>query len=152
MLSTLGRLLKFGLLLGSLRSLSSAAELQRAARTRVRATQCAAWALLSGILALLAGFGALLLWISPALRPLLLAGVAAALALAGFALHNRARTLRREATIILGASTRNIRHDLSVVGEVFHRKRSAPANCAQCGGRMQTSDRTRTCKCPAPED
>jgi hypothetical protein len=135
MLEILGRLINSGLCLMTLRSLGLAADLQRCARMQVKAARYTAIGALSGVLALLAGFGAILLAVSPGSRPTLL-GVASSLLALGAALFlYRARILRRSNSRLLIASLQSIRSDLAIILKVFDQDHG---NCSRCRDRTQS--------------
>ena len=139
MLAALGYILRHGLRLMSLRSLGLASALRRCTHARVRAVQCMVLAGVSAALSLIAGVGALLLWIDPHLRPALLAGVAALLALIGIALLFHARTLKRSTEQVLSESALALLADLSILRRLMR----AGSACAQ-SARSNPSPGART--------
>lgn len=136
MLAALSRLLKDGLCLMSLRSLGLIAAMQRYSGAQIRAAQYTALAALSGVLALLIGVGAIVLSVSPDLRPLLLGGLAGLLGLGAVVLRHRARSLRRNPAPPLIASLQSIRNDLAIIRTMFDRDND---HCSRCKDRAQTA-------------
>lgn len=134
MLAALARMLRGGLGLMSLRSLGLVSTLRRCARARVRAMQYTVLAGVSATLSLLAGLGALLLWIDPGLRPMLLAAVAVLLALVGIGLLHHARSLRQSTERLFSESALAVLTDLSILRRMMRSGRA----CAQ-GASAQTS-------------
>jgi hypothetical protein len=129
MLAVLGRLLKNGLCLMSLRSLGLAADLRRCTRMQIKAARYTAMGTLSGVLAILAGFGAILLWVSPSLRPALLACASFLLALGAVLSLYRGRALRRSNSRLLLTALQSIQTDLLIIRKMFDQD---PDDCSQC--------------------
>jgi len=136
MLALLSRLLRSGLYLMSLRSLGLVAELQHCSRMHIRAARYTALAALSGTLAFLAGFGAILLSVSPNVRPLLLAATALFLALSGALLLRQARALKRNTGSLLITSLQSIQGDLATIRKMFDQD---PGDCPRCGDRAKAA-------------
>jgi hypothetical protein len=124
MLAALGYILRHGLRLMSLRSLGLASALRRCTHARVRAVQCTVLAGVSAALSLIAGVGALLLWVDPNLRPALLAGVAALLGLIGIALLYHARTLKRSTERVFSDSALALLADFAVLRRMMRTGRA----------------------------
>jgi hypothetical protein len=106
--------------------------------------QCTVLAGVSAALSLIAGVGALLLWVDPNLRPALLAGVAALLGLIGIALLYHARTLKRSTERVFSDSALALLADFAVLRRMMRTGRACArreTGSASAGARPEADRR-----------